>query len=358
VNPIPEDLMSNNLMKAVRKTKREPGLELVEVEIPRLKPDEVLLKVEATAICGSDVHFYTWDAFAQSKLKPPLTIGHEFAGEIVDVGLAVTQYRVGDYATADSHIVCGKCDMCKMGLQHICQHLKIFGNEVDGSFAQYVAVPETSLWRLSRDIPANIGAILEPLGGATQAVLVEPVTAQNVVILGDGPIGLFAAGVAKAAGARRVYHVGIIPVRLEIAKKMGAHAVFNNREEPDVVEKILADTHGLGADVVIDASGAPSAIQQAFKLVRKGGRVTLFGITSEPVLIDVNYAIILRQVRVHGVAGRHMWNTWRQLEGLLASGLLDPSPVITCDLPLEKFDQGFQQMVSKQCGKVILRPWS
>jgi threonine 3-dehydrogenase len=236
--------------------------------------------------------------------------------------------------------------------------LKIFGNEVDGSFAQYVAVPETSLFRLSRDIPSEVGAILEPLGGATQAVLVEPVTAQNVVVLGDGPIGLFATGVARAAGARQVYQVGIIESRLAIAERMGAHRIFNNRTDPNVVDEILEATGGIGADVVVEMSGAPQAIHQAFKLVRKGGRVTLFGISAEPITLDLNYSIILRQVRVHGVAGRHMWDTWRQMEGLLASGRLDPTPVITCELPLERFDEGFAQMLNKDCGKVILRPWS
>ncbi|HEX9795943.1 MAG TPA: L-threonine 3-dehydrogenase [Anaerolineales bacterium] len=346
-------------MKAVRKTRAEPGLDLVEIEVPRIQPDEVLVKVEATAICGTDVHFYNWDAFAQSKLKPPITLGHEFAGEIVEVGAQVAGYQLGDYVAADSHIVDSVCAMCRMGLQHICQNLKIFGNEVDGSFAEYVAVPETSLWRLSRDVPSEIGAIMEPLGGAVQAVLIEPVTAQNVVIFGDGPIGLFAVGVAKAAGARSVTMVGVIETRLEIAKQMGADRVFNNREgEVDPVEAIMQATGGLGADVVIEMSGAPQAFRQAFDTVRKGGRVSLFGISSDPMTFDFNYTVILRQVRVFGVAGRHMWDTWFMMDGLLASGKLDPRPVITCELKLEDFDKGFEQMVSKECGKVILRPFA
>jgi threonine 3-dehydrogenase len=206
------------LMKAVRKIRTEPGLDLVEIPIPVINPDEVLLRVEATAICGSDLHFYNWDAYAQKKLKPPLTIGHEFSGEIVEAGKAVRHYRVGDYVTADSHIACGNCAVCKIGLQHICQNLKIFGNELDGSFAEYIAVPEGSLWRLSRDIPSEVGAIMEPLGGAVQATLIEPVTAQSVVVFGDGPIGLFAAGVASVAGASKVSLVGIMPSRLEVAQ--------------------------------------------------------------------------------------------------------------------------------------------
>jgi threonine 3-dehydrogenase len=192
-----------------------------------------------------------------------------------------------------------------------------------------------------------------------QAVLIEPVTAQNVVIFGDGPIGLFAVGVAKAAGARSVTMVGVIETRLEIAKQMGADRVFNNREgEVDPVEAIMQATGGLGADVVIEMSGAPQAFRQAFDTVRKGGRVSLFGISSDPMTFDFNYTVILRQVRVFGVAGRHMWDTWFMMDGLLASGKLDPRPVITCELKLEDFDKGFEQMVSKECGKVILRPFA
>ncbi len=347
------------MMKAVRKTRPEPGLELVEIEIPRIQPDEVLLKVEATAICGSDIHFYNWDAYAQRKIKPPLTIGHEFAGEIVAVGSAVKHYRVGDYATADSHIACGNCAVCKIGLQHICQNLKIFGNEVDGSFAEYIAVPEGSLWRLDRSVPSEIGALMEPLGGAVQATLIEPVTAQSVVIFGDGPIGLFAVGVAAVAGASKVSLVGIVPSRLEVAKRMGANAVYNALEDQHIVEKILDETHGLGVDVVLEMSGSHAALKDAFAIVRKGGRVTLFGLSPGPVPeFDFNYNVILRQVRIRGVAGRHMWDTWQVLDGLMQTGRLDPRPVITGELPLEEFDQGFKQLTTgaRDGLKIILRP--
>lgn len=347
------------MMRAVRKIRPAPGLDLVEVPIPQIKPDEVLLKVEATAICGSDLHFYNWDQYAQSRIKPPLTIGHEFAGEIVAVGKQVKRFKVGDYATADSHIACGNCGVCKIGLQHICQNLKIFGNEVDGSFAEYIAVPESSLWRLSREIPAEIGAIMEPLGGAVQAALIEPVTAKSVVVFGDGPIGLFAVGVAYVAGASKVSLVGIVPSRLEVARKMGAATVYNALEDRHVVEKILDETDGLGVDVVLEMSGASSALKDAFAVVRKGGRVTLFGLGPKPVEeFDFNYNIILRQVTVRGVAGRHMWDTWQVLDGLMQTGRLDPRPVITGELPLEAFDEGFKQLTtgSREALKIILRP--
>ena len=347
-------------MKAVRKIRREPGLDLVEIDLPQIKPDEVLVKVEATAICGSDMHFYNWDTYAQGRIKPPLTIGHEFAGEIVEVGKYVSDYKIGDYVAADSHIACGVCPVCKLGLQHICQNLKIFGNEVDGSFAQFVAVPQGSLWHLSRDVDPEVGAVLEPLGGAVQATLIEPVTAQSVVIYGDGPIALFAVGVAHVAGASSISLVGMVPSRLEVAKKMGANKVYNITEEPDVVAGVLEETGGLGADVVIELSGSHAALKNAFASVRKGGRVTLFGLSAKPVQeFDFNYNIILRQVRVHGVAGRHMWDTWYVLDGLMKTGRLDPRPVITDVLPLEKFDEGFQKLTtgSRDALKVILKPW-
>jgi threonine 3-dehydrogenase len=345
-------------MKAVRKVRAAPGFDLADVDIPSIRPDEVLVKVEATALCGSDIHFYHWDEFAQKRIEPPLTLGHEFSGEIVEVGSGVASYKAGDYVTADSHIVCGKCDVCKLGLQHICQNLKIFGNDVDGSFAEYVAVPETSLWRLPREVSSEVGAVMEPLGGATQAVLIEPVTAKSVAIFGDGPIALFGAGVASTAGAKRVYLVGMVPSRLEIARRMGAHRTFNIHDPVDAVEAILEDTHGVGVDVAVEMAGAEQAMKNAFAVVRKGGRVTTFGLTPKPIEFDINFSVTLRQVTVRGVAGRHMWDTWKLVDGLLASGKLDPTPVITHRLPLEEFDQGFKLMTtgSRDTGKVVLFP--
>lgn len=345
-------------MRAVQKVRPEPGLELVEVDVPAIGPGEVLLKVSATAICGSDIHFYKWDDFARTRLTPPVTIGHEFAGEVVQVGRKVTRFEIGDYVAADSHIVCGKCEVCQLGLQHICQHLKIFGNQVNGSFAEYIAVPETSLWSLSRDVPPEIGAILEPLGGAVQTVLIEPVTAQSVAIFGDGPIALFAAGVARASGAQRVYHIGKYAARLKIARRMGADVIFNLSAGDDPVQAILDDTRGIGVDVSLEMAGSPRSIEQAFASVRKGGRVSMFGLTSKPIQFDINYAITLRQVKVRGVAGRHMWDTWRQMDGLLQAGQLDPRPVITHVLPLADFEKGFQHVMSsdRTAGKVVLLP--
>ena len=286
------------MMKAARKVRREPGMDLVDTPIPAIRPNEVLVKVGATAICGSDIHFYNWDEYAQSRLKPPLTLGHEFAGEIVEVGAAVTDYKLGDHVTADSHIVCGKCDVCKMGLQHICANLKIFGNEVDGSFAEYVAVPETSLVAAAQGPPLGCrrhhgAAGRRRAGGADRA--------------GDGPVGGDLRRWADRAysppawharlGARKVYLVGMVPERLEIARRMGADQVFNISDPVDPVKAILEETR-VGADVVVEMAGAAASIKNAFATVRKGGRVTTFGLTPKPIEFDINYAITLRQVRV------------------------------------------------------------
>jgi len=212
---------------------------------------------------------------------------------------------------------------------------------------------------MAKDIPWEIGAMMEPLGGAVQAVLIEPVTAQSVVIYGDGPIALFAAGVARAAGACKVYLIGMVPERLEIAKLMGADTVFNISDPVDPVKAIVDETR-VGADVVVEMAGAPASIKNAFATVRKGGRVTTFGLTTKPIEFDIDYAITLRQVRVRGVAGRHMWDTWRLVDGLLQSGQLDPHPVITHRLPLAEVDRGFKLITtgSRATGKVLLLPFA
>jgi threonine 3-dehydrogenase len=345
-------------MRAVQKTRPAPGVELVEVDIPKITDDQVLVKVAATAICGSDLHFYHWDESAQSRMTPPTTLGHEFCGDIVEVGKLVKGFSVGDYVSADSHVVCGTCPMCKMGLQHICQNLQIFGNRIDGSFAEYIAVPQSSLWPISRDVTPEMGAVLEPLGGAVQAVLIEPVSTKTVLVTGDGPIALFAAGVARAAGAAKVYLIGIVPKRLEVAKQMGADVVFNGLDKNvDPVKEILKDTNGLGVDVVVELAGAPITLKQAFDCVRKGGRVTLFGLQPKPLEIDINNAITLRQVTVRGVAGRNMWESWRQMDGLLKRGL-DPRPVISHVLPLEQYNEGFKLLTEgdRPGMKVVLKP--
>jgi threonine 3-dehydrogenase len=346
-------------MKALRKTRREPGLELCETEVPSVAANEVLVKVEATAICGSDVHFYRWDEWAATRISPPLTLGHELAGEIVEVGSACSRLKVGDYIAAESHVYCGTCPVCLANAPHVCQNLKILGNMTEGSFAEYIAMPEVCGWVLDRSVSPEVGAIMEPLGGGVHAVLAEPVTGKSVAVFGDGPIALFAVGVAKAAGARMVYFVGKHDFRISIAERMGADVLFSIKDpDVDVVAAMKDATNGAGFDVVLEMSGSPLALEQALGSVRHGGRVSMFGLSATPPVVDLNYGVTLPSVRMLGIAGRLIWDTWIQMDGLLSGGTLDPTPVITHRLGMSEFSKGFEELVSseRRVGKVILYP--
>jgi threonine 3-dehydrogenase len=347
-------------MKAVVKTKPAPGAELLEVEVPRVEPDHVLIQVKATSICGTDVHIYQWERWAQSRIgagRLPQILGHEVAGEVVEVGANVRGVKPGDNISVETHIPCGHCPQCLTGQMHICHNLKIFGVDCNGCFAEYAAVPEAVAWKNDSSIPPEHAAVQEPLGNAVYCTLVEPVAGKSVMIFGDGPIALFAVGVARVSGASRVILAGMESARLEIAHKMGADQVINVLHD-DAVRVVLDQTGGVGMDVVLEMAGAQKAIEQAFKCVRKGGRVSAFGIPSGPVELDWNSAVVFRGVTVYGINGRLMFDTWITVRNLLASGRLDISPVITHKLPLEDFAQGFDLMMTspKTSGKVVLFP--
>ncbi|MFC1724013.1 L-threonine 3-dehydrogenase [candidate division KSB1 bacterium] len=345
-------------MKAVAKTKSSPGAELIETAIPEVREDEVLVKVKATSICGSDVHIYNWDNWAQSRVKTfPRIMGHEFAGEVVEVGNNVKKIKAGDLISAETHIPCQSCIQCLTGQMHICGNLKILSLDTNGCFAEYAVVPEIVCWVNDKSIPFEFASVQEPLGNAVYCSLVEPVTGKTVLIMGDGPTSLFAAGVCKVAGASQVYVVGLSPYRLEIAKKMGADLVLNNKTD-NTVEIILDKTDGVGVDVVLEMAGAQETITQGFQLVRKGGRFSAFGIAAKPVELDINNAVIFKGVTVYGINGRLMFDTWFKVRNLLASKKLDISPVVTHKLKLEDFEKGFDLMRTfpQKCGKVVLFP--
>ena len=347
-------------MKAVVKTKPEPGAELMEVEVPRPEPDQVLIQVKATSICGTDVHIYQWERWAQSRIgaeRLPQILGHEVAGEVVEVGANVRGVRRGDKVSVETHIPCGHCRQCLSGQMHICHNLKIFGVDRDGCFAEYVAVPERVVWKNDASLPDEYASVQEPLGNAVYCTLVEPVAGKSVMIFGDGPIALFAVGVARVSGASKVILAGMESARLEIARKMGADQVINVLTT-DAVQTILDGTDGVGVDVVLEMAGAQKAIEQAFKCVRKGGRVSAFGIPSGPVELDWNNAIVFRGVTLYGINGRLMFDTWITVRNLLTSKRLDISPVVTHKLPLEDFQRGFELMMTspKTSGKIVLFP--
>jgi threonine 3-dehydrogenase len=345
-------------MRAVVKTRREAGAELQTVSIPRIQPDEVLIRVKATSICGTDVHIYQWNEWAQGRIRTiPQTLGHELAGEIVEIGSTVTTVKVGDFVSAETHIPCMHCVQCMTGQMHICSNLKILGVDRDGCFAEYIAVPAIVVWKNDRAIPPEIAAAQEPLGNAVYATLVEPVTARTVLIFGDGPTGLFAAGVARASGASLVIVVGINEGRMEIARRMGADMVLHGTRD-DVRKIVLERTNGIGTDVVLDMVGLQSVLDLGLQLVRKGGRFSAFGLPDGRLSIDMNNGVIFKGLRLYGINGRLMYETWLQVSQLLASGRLDIRPVITHQLPLEEYRRGFDLLaeVPITAGKIVLVP--
>lgn len=344
-------------MRAVVKTKPAPGAELIEVDVPEIGPNDVLVKVKATSICGTDVHIYEWNEWAQSRIPVPQTLGHEFAGEIVEVGSQVTGLKVGDFISAETHIPCNYCKQCLTGQQHICANLKILGVDCNGCFAEYASIPALVAWKNDPSIPPEFASVQEPLGNAVYCTTVEPVLGKSVLVFGDGPTGLFSTGVARVAGATLIMLVGRHPVRLEIGKKMGADILINGHSD-DVEAVVREATGGIGVDVVLDMAGTQVAIDQGFRLVRKGGRYSAFGVASGPVQLDLNNGVVFKGVTIYGINGRLMYDTWFTVANLLRSKRLDISPIVTHKLPLDEFEKGFSLMMTrpKVSGKVVLFP--
>ncbi len=347
-------------MNAVVKTRKAPGAELVEVGVPKPGVDEVLVKLMAGSICGTDVHIYTWDSGAQVYVRNvPQVLGHEFAGTVVEVGKEVKKFKVGDYVSAETHIYCGECVQCRNDQRHICETGRIFGLTCDGCFAEYFTVPERVLWKNNQQLSPEIAAIQEPLGNAVYCALGDydkNLEGKSVLIVGDGPTAIMAAGVAKAEGARLIIILGRHDKRMEIARRMGADRALKNDEG---AEGIISDiTGGKGFDVVLEMAGAPEAVKLALKWTRIGGRMSAFGIHGEPCVID-NYGQYVRSgKKILPISGRLIWRTWEEVRRLLESGSLDVSPVITHKVRLREFEKGFSLMTErpKVSGKVILIP--
>jgi threonine 3-dehydrogenase len=319
---------------------------------PSPGPGEVLIAVRHAGVCGTDLHIADWDPWAQGRLKPPLVVGHEFAGEVVAVGDAVSGLTTGQLVTAEGHIVCGHCLQCRTGNAHICKNTRIIGVDLNGAFAEYITMPATNVLPLN-GIPTTVGAVMDPMGNAFHTVLTADVPGSTVLVVGCGPIGCFAVGIARAAGAAKVIASDVNAKRLALAQRMGAHRTVNAREE-DVVRAVLDETAGEGADVVCEMSGVPSALHQAFAAVRMGGRVQLLGIPQGQVPIDFATEIIFKGITVYGVIGRKMYETWNQMRRYLTAGLLDPAPVITHQFPLTKIDEALAAIRSGDAGKIIL----
>jgi len=337
-------------VKALVKTTAEAGFTLADVPEPRIRDDEVLIRVRRAGVCGTDVHIHDWDAWAQGRCRPPFTVGHEFAGDVVSVGSLVTDVREGDRVTAEGHIVCGRCPLCRTGNSHVCPNTKIIGVDRDGCFAEYIAMPATNVWHLDDNISYDVGGIHDPMGNAFHTALTANLPGSTVLVTGCGPIGIFAVGICRAAGASYIVASDVNPKRLELARKMGAHAAVT----PDkAAEAVRAGTDGLGVDVALEMSGVAAAIHQAFDLVRVGGRVQMLGIPARPIELNLADEIIFKGLTIYGVVGRRMYDTWIHMRQFLRSGQFDPTPVITHRFGLDEAGAAIAAIKSGEAGKVI-----
>jgi threonine 3-dehydrogenase len=342
-------------MRALVKESRGPGIVLREVPVPACGPNDALIRVHHAGVCGTDLHIWEWDSWASGRLKPPVIVGHEFAGEITELGReasAAGLLAVGDRVTAEGHVICGHCLQCRLGDGHLCRRTQIIGVDRNGAFADFIAMPASNVMKLD-GIPTAIGAIMDPMGNAVHTVLEADVPGSTVLVLGCGPIGCFAVGVARAAGASLVIASDYNTRRLEIASAMGAQVILNPGTD-DVVAQVRELTSGDGVDLVCEMSGHPTGPAQALAAVRMGGRINFLGTPNRTTEVDFARDIIFKGVTLYGVTGRKMYRTWHQMQRFLRAGQLDPRPVITHRFPLECIADAIQVIKDGQAGKVIL----
>ncbi len=341
-------------MKALVKRSAEPGIWMEDVPMPGVSTNEVLVKVEKTAICGTDLHIYNWDEWSQRTIRPPLVIGHEFVGEIVELGPGVDNYSIGDRVSAEGHITCGMCRNCRAGRRHLCTHTSGIGVNRNGAFAEYIAVPASNLWLIPQEIPSEIAACFDPLGNATHCALSFDLVGEDVLITGAGPIGIMAAGICRFIGARHVVVTDVNDYRLELAGKMGAtHLVNVARENLD--EAMRAQNIHEGFDIGLEMSGNPEAFNDMLHHMYHGGRIALLGILPSKTLIDWDQ-VIFKGLHIKGIYGREMFETWYKMTQMVIGGL-DLTPLLTHRVAIDDYMIGFEAMKSGQCGKVVCS-WS
>lgn len=343
-------------MQAVCKLKPGVGFELKEVSVPKPKQGELLVKVKATSLCGTDVHIYNWEPpWSEGRYVPPKIMGHEVCGEIIETGKGVNGFSVGDSVSAESHIYDGTCAQCMLGNQHICENLKFFSIDTDGFWAEFAIIPQQNAWKNPKTLKPEIATLQESMGNSVYTVEESNVKGKNVAVFGLGPTGQFAVGIAKALGAKKVFAVGGTKTHEKIAKQMKADE-FINRHEKDVVKELKELTDGKGPDVALEMSGSKSALLQALQSVRPVGQVSVLGLPTKPIEIDVSKLIVLKDLVFRGIYGRKIWETWKTTSHLLNSGKLDISPIITHRLKLGEFEKGIQAMKSGESGKVVMFP--
>jgi threonine 3-dehydrogenase len=327
---------------------------MIERPVPVPAAGEVLLRVDAASICGTDLHLFQWDQWAAENLHPPRILGHELAGTVVGIGSGVTRVHEGDLVGVESHLFCWECAQCKRGEMHLCRDLQVIGVHVDGGFAEHVVIPEANAVE-SNGLDAAVVALQEPMGNAVHAAFAEPIEGRTVLVTGCGPIGLCAVGIARAAGASFVVATDTEPYRLELARTMGADLALD-ATDPDTERRIIDATGGEGVDVVLEMSGAVPALHQALRVITRGGRISLLGIFNGPVPLELSDQVIMQGLRLHGIFGRRVYDTWERTQALLRSGALDVTPIITHRLDLAEWPKAFELLESRHAGKVVLLP--
>ncbi|MGA1974605.1 MAG: L-threonine 3-dehydrogenase [Conexivisphaerales archaeon] len=343
-------------MKAVVKATPAYGADFLDVPEPAIKKQEVLVKVKATSICGTDVHIYDWNEWAAARIHPPLVIGHEFAGEVVEVGRDVGGLVVGDSVSGETHIPCQRCEQCRTGNYHICENVLLRGVDIQGCFAEFVALDETTAWRNDRSLPFEVASAQEPLGNAVHTVFSGGgVEGKTVAIFGCGPIGIASAGVCRMSGAEKIFAVDISDYRLKMAQEFGATYTINAKES-DPVKEIMLETNRRGVDVFLEMAGTAETIHQGLAVLRSGGRASLLGLPSKPVEIDFSNDIVPKMVSLNGVYGRRMFETWYTVASYLRSGKIDLGKLITHRLKMSEYQKAFELMKSGQSGKVVMTP--
>jgi threonine 3-dehydrogenase len=347
-------MASSTTMKAVIKARPGPGLELAQCPIPKIGSTEVLVKVKAASICGTDQHIYQWDKWAESRLRPPVIVGHEVCGEVVERGELVAEPNLGDFVSLESHVICNHCAYCRTGRGHICQNTRLIGVDRNGGFAEYISIEAQNCWPNPPGLPMEIAVLQENFGNAVHTAFATDVTAKKVLITGCGPVGLMTIAVVRAAGARAIYATDVSEYRLALARRMGADLAVNAKDS--LIDRILAATDGEGVDILLEMSGAPSAIEQGFTLLKMGGEAALLGVAPGPFTFDWNHHIVFKAAQVYGISGRKLWETWYQARGLVRSGAVNLAPVVTHHFQLEEFEQAFAVMASGESGKIVLYP--
>jgi threonine 3-dehydrogenase len=343
-------------MKAWLKDRPQSGAKLSTVPDPRPQPDEILLKVRRASVCGTDLHIFRWDRWAQGRIKTPLVFGHEMVGEVMEVGSLVRDRKIGDIVAVETHVSCEHCHLCRIGDSHVCENVKIVGIDRPGAYAEFICMPARNTWPVPAGMSIDLAPALEPLGNAVHTVLAGEIAGCSAAVTGCGPCGLFSIAVARACGAGPILATDINDYRLELALACGADRAVNVRREnwEDVAREI---THGKGLDVVCEMSGDPEAVRGAMRTLRNAGRLSLLGLSAKDITLDLSNLVIFKGLTVQGIIGRRMYKTWDQMTSLIESGRLDISRAVTHVMPLDDLEDAMSILEGGQAGKVVLVPW-